>query len=858
MNLPTKNEYQTETDNIKVDIIVPVYRGLQETRACLESVLANPQSTKFELIVIDDYSPEAELSAWLEDMAGKNKFTLLKNLSNLGFVQTVNRGMKLHSDRDVILLNSDAIVANDWLDRLLNCAYRDARIATVTPFSNNATICSYPKFNEDNELPIDLNLATLDSIFVHVNRGRYVEIPTGVGFCFYIKRVAINEIGFFDADAFEKGYGEENDFCQRAIKLGWTNVLAADVFVQHLGGVSFATEQNSSKAKATKMLATLHPNYEKDVYDFIGEDPILPFRVAIDFYRLLTNLSKIKGKDLLEACTKNAKQRKLPPSVESNDFLLKQLLAIEILFDILNNPSHKQAIEKAYGFSSDNFIALCDLSTREEREKLNKDIFELQTTILKREEQIAELKQGVFERDGYIATLQQWQEELRNEIEALRLSTSWRITKPLRDTSQRYQQIKQLIQLYQNHRWMYPGFDGFKRLIYQCVDAIQQSESKALRNKAPLDFIRPYLEKDSTLNPTILFDHDGGGGSNAYSHELVKIIHADGGVVLRVYCFENVWFVQWSADGMLFFTDSIEELFEVLSVSHSANIIINSLYGYPDIKVAAANIVTLTQTLKATLDFKIHDFYALCPSPHLSDFDDKYCGVPEDLDVCKQCLKKNLRWYHSWYPKENRPVDIVEWRRPFAELFEAATTITFFDPSSIEIASKAFYLNNSKIKVIPHVIKHFLCDKPIDITGSLHIGILGTLSHIKGGNVVKKLCEYIDDQGLDIPITVVGHSFVNTPSKVNIHGNYTPNDLPIIISKRGINVILMPSIIPETFSYTISEAMAMGLPIVAFDIGAQGNRVKQYALGKVVPLDSSPTVILAAIQSVLKIAQEKK
>jgi glycosyltransferase involved in cell wall biosynthesis len=309
---------------------------------------------------------------------------------------------------------------------------------------------------------------------------------------------------------------------------------------------------------------------------------------------------------------------------------------------------------------------------------------------------------------------------------------------------------------------------------------------------------------------------------------------------------------------MLFFTPSIEELFELLTVSHSANIIINSLYGYPDITVAAANIVSLTRTLKAKLDFKIHDFYALCPSPHLSNFEDKYCGVPDDVEVCRQCLKKNLSWYHSWYPKENRPTDIVEWRKPFAELFDSATTITFFDISSVDIARKAFHLEESKVKVIPHSINHVKCDTQIALTGSLHIGILGTLSHMKGGNVVKLLCEYIDEQGLDIPITVVGANFSDIPPRVTVHGKYTPNDLPLIISKRGINVILIPSIIPETFSYTISEAIEMGLPIVAFDLGAQGNRVKQYALGKVIPLDSSPAVILAAIQSVLKMAQEKK
>jgi glycosyltransferase involved in cell wall biosynthesis len=101
----------------------------------------------------------------------------------------------------------------------------------------------------------------------------------------------------------------------------------------------------------------------------------------------------------------------------------------------------------------------------------------------------------------------------------------------------------------------------------------------------------------------------------------------------------------------------------------------------------------------------------------------------------------------------------------------------------------------------------------------------------------------------------VGQSLVSTPSHINVHGAYEPNHLPIIIRKNKINVIFVSSIVPETFSYTISEAMAMGLPIVAFDLGAQGNRVKQYPLGKVVPLGSSPEMILMAIQSVLKIAQ---
>jgi glycosyltransferase involved in cell wall biosynthesis len=383
-------------------------------------------------------------------------------------------------------------------------------------------------------------------------------------------------------------------------------------------------------------------------------------------------------------------------------------------------------------------------------------------------------------------------------------------------------------------------------------------EDECLQNAIPLHLLRSRIEEGGILKPTILFDHNGGGGSNAYTQQLIKDIHTKGCVALRVYCFNGIWFVLWSADEdkKPFFSFSIDELFEVLALLHSERIVINSLYGYPDIKVAIDHIIQLTQKWNATLDFKVHDFYALCPSPHLVDFDEKYCGVPKDAETCKLCLEKNTDWYHSWYPRENRPTAISVWREPFAKLFAVSSTVTFFDSSSVDIMRKAFHLEDLQISIVPHVIDHIQCDTPIDLSGALHIGVLGVMSHIKGGHVVNALCKYINKKNLGVPTTVVGLSHMETYFTLNVTGEYKRDDLPLIIAKQGINVILMPSVVPETFSYTISEAMMMGLPIVAFDIGAQGSRVKNYILGKVVPVGSSPAVILAAIQSVLKAAQE--
>jgi len=213
--------------NHPVDIIVPVYRGLEDTRRCIESVLAADNQTPWRLIVINDASPEPEVTAWLREVAPRDpRIVLLENDENLGFVGTVNRGMALSEQDDVLLLNSDTEVTGNWLDRIRSAAYGDQKIASVTPFSNNATICSYPRFCEDNDLPAGWDIARLDALFARVNAGQVVDVPTGVGFCMYIRRDALRQLGLFDVEHFGKGYGEENDFCIRAYKAGWRNLQA--------------------------------------------------------------------------------------------------------------------------------------------------------------------------------------------------------------------------------------------------------------------------------------------------------------------------------------------------------------------------------------------------------------------------------------------------------------------------------------------------------------------------------------------------------------------------------------------------------------------------------------------------------
>src|SRR5258706_1833610 len=94
-----------------IDVVVPVYRGEAETRACLESVLGARTLAAREVVVIDDASPEPAVSAWLRQLAAEGRITLIAHAANRGFVASVNEGMALHPGRDVVLLNNDTEVA---------------------------------------------------------------------------------------------------------------------------------------------------------------------------------------------------------------------------------------------------------------------------------------------------------------------------------------------------------------------------------------------------------------------------------------------------------------------------------------------------------------------------------------------------------------------------------------------------------------------------------------------------------------------------------------------------------------------------------------------------------------------------
>ena len=262
-----------------VDIVIPVYNAPDDVRACVASVLAcTPPG--YRLVLIDDASPDPGVREVFAQIAARGlpQVELLANERNLGFTGTANRGMGL-SRHDVVLLNSDTIVSPGWLEALRRCAASDPAIGTITPWSNNAEILSYPAFCVNNRWSEGADPAPLAAAFARAATPSYPDLPTGVGFCFYVRRALLDAIGGFDP-AFGLGYGEENDLCLRAAAAGWRNVLADDAFVVHTGGRSFEQQKDALVPKNLATLVGRHPGYLELVRDYVAADPLGPLRAA--------------------------------------------------------------------------------------------------------------------------------------------------------------------------------------------------------------------------------------------------------------------------------------------------------------------------------------------------------------------------------------------------------------------------------------------------------------------------------------------------------------------------------------------------------------------------------------------------
>jgi len=248
----------------RIDVLIPVYGAEVEVMRCLEAVRETKKHNKaqFDVIVLDDATPDLSFQKRLKNYCFKEGIIYKRNNENLGFIGTINKGFLLHRDRDVIILNSDTVVFSNWVDRLKTCSNNNANVASVTPLSNFGEMMGFPEIKQKNSF-LDVRLSSKIDYILKRNNAFPIELPSGCGFCMYIKRKELEKIGYFDQSTYYLGYGEETDWCLRARREGFIHLGAMNIYVAHEGERSFGVEKLGLANHNNKKIYRSYPEAER-------------------------------------------------------------------------------------------------------------------------------------------------------------------------------------------------------------------------------------------------------------------------------------------------------------------------------------------------------------------------------------------------------------------------------------------------------------------------------------------------------------------------------------------------------------------------------------------------------------------
>lgn len=280
---------QQEIHGTKVVVIIPAHEHFGDIIACINSLQAERQQLRLEFLVIWDGDPHAPCLAQLRRMEAEKRISLIVSQSTLGFCNAVNRGLILAQDHDVIVVRDDIRVHSDWADRLHRAACNSATVGTVTPFSNHAYFCGYPKPDAANALPHNLSYEELDDLTRSANTALTHGIPSADGPVFYLTSACIKQIGLFDNARFRDEDTAILDFCIRASNRGFTHLLCADLFIYRISSPSSPRVATLADMPTWAQLTVIYPGPAAAIQHFVAHDPLRPLRRHIDIARLATS-----------------------------------------------------------------------------------------------------------------------------------------------------------------------------------------------------------------------------------------------------------------------------------------------------------------------------------------------------------------------------------------------------------------------------------------------------------------------------------------------------------------------------------------------------------------------------------------
>ena len=360
-------------------------------------------------------------------------------------------------------------------------------------------------------------------------------------------------------------------------------------------------------------------------------------------------------------------------------------------------------------------------------------------------------------------------------------------------------------------------------------------KSSVYKNEQIFDDINKfvYFTKEkclSTHKKALLWvDHSLKGGTETYSFNQFSELQKKYILIRLQY---NPWFdvYVFSIPGKaLGYTLNFDIVKAVISQFDFFEICVNSIVSWAKPLELLMSISCYKKNYPQTkVSFRGHDFYAICPSFNLLNCDNVFCNLSYKKG-CSYCMKNVKSDHHKMLFSGFEDINI--WRKSWNEFFQnTCDEMVVFSNSTKELFIRVYPILETKICIIPHKTIQ-LPIVQVENHKDINIAMLGNISSVaKGADVVRKMCESNKDSHLKL--VVIG-TYENAPQGLIVTGKYKPSDIPNLIKKHHIDIVFIPSVCPETFSYTTSEAMSMHIPVVCYNLGAPAERISKYEKGLV-------------------------
>ncbi|MFH1544806.1 MAG: glycosyltransferase family 2 protein [archaeon] len=266
---------------VDVSISIASWNTRELTKQCIESIYMETKKHRFEIIVIENGSTDGSA-----EMIKKNfpEVILIENKENVGFGGAHNQAFGVSKRRYNLILNSDTIILDRAIDKMVDFLEKNSDVAVVTCLLLNPDktvqhfVDTFPTIRNQFLYRIPYFERHLKGE-VNFDYSRQQEVENFTGACYTIRRKVIDEIGTFDKDLF--AYMEETTWFYKMKKKGLKLIYYPEPKIIHYGGASTKTWEQKHIWFYMNMLTFFKKNYG------------YPYLVLVKLYVSLSNILEL-------------------------------------------------------------------------------------------------------------------------------------------------------------------------------------------------------------------------------------------------------------------------------------------------------------------------------------------------------------------------------------------------------------------------------------------------------------------------------------------------------------------------------------------------------------------------------------